>query len=409
MTLDTALAGDAAAVRGVAGWLRTGLGPGATGAADDLHAARNTAAAGWRGSAGEAFGARIGQDARGADDLAAAAAAGAAHVEEIAAGLQRAQAEMAEIRRAAADAGLTVHGATILDPGSPAPDPGPAPSAAAPIAMQQAHVDAVAEAERRQRAAVAYQQAVASVGAVRDDWHELLRRISARVGQDLRDKWFVSLGDVGNVVAAGGAATNASILRRQAGLLSEQAQASLARTRLPGATLDRRLFYSDLDDAARLARESDAVAVRAAAAAGYDTGTGLKLGGGLALAGIAYDIGVNDKPVVQAVAGGAGGFAAGAAIGGVAGAGTTAAVAAGASMFSSVATSAAIGASAGPVGAVVGGLVGLGVGLFASGAIDEMFENGPSLEGAASAGWEAVGGTARAVGDVATDAWDKIF
>jgi uncharacterized membrane protein len=109
------------------------------------------------------------------------------------------------------------------------------------------------------------------------------------------------------------------------------------------------------------------------------------------VAGVVYDI-HNGKPVEQAVVSGAAGFAA--------------SVAAGA------ATGAVIGTAI-PVpglGTAAGALVGAAAGLFVSGAVDSMYQNGVlSVRQAWSGGEEALGDTVHAVGDVARDVWDAIF
>jgi hypothetical protein len=62
------------------------------------------------------------------------------------------------------------------------------------------------------------------------------------------------------------------------------------------------------------------------------------------------------------------------------------------------------------LGTAIGALVGAGVGLFASGAVDSLYENGPTHIGDALAdGAEAVGDAGAAIGDLATEAWHAIF
>jgi hypothetical protein len=393
--LNTRIAGSPDAIRGVADWLRGSLGPDVLAAADRLHAARAAAQSGWQSPAGVAFGERVGADAQRTDELATATGDGARTVDELAAELHRAQAEMSEIRIAAAEAGLTVQGDLVHEPGPPPPDPGPAPfgPAATPAAVE-AHAGAAAAATRHGDLVAAWNRSVSASEGVRVGWQEFLGRVSRRALEDVRDKWFLAVGDVGNTAGATAAAANAKILREHATTLRAGATSALARTRLPSAALTPDLLYRDLDDAARLGREADAAAARAAGLDTYDTRTGLKLGGALALAGIGYDMVVADKPVTQAVVSGAGGFA----------------VSVGAGWAAGAVTGAVLGTSFGPVGTVVGGLVGLGAGLFTSGAIDEVFENGAGeIGGVAGAGWDAVEGGGRAVGDLAVDAWDAIF
>ena len=77
----------------------------------------------------------------------------------------------------------------------------------------------------------------------------------------------------------------------------------------------------------------------------------------------------------------------------------------GGSFLAGAGTGAAVGAAVGSVvpvagtavGAVVGGVVGAGVSIFADGAIDSMFENGPDVGAALSEGWDAVEDTGGAI------------
>lgn len=77
----------------------------------------------------------------------------------------------------------------------------------------------------------------------------------------------------------------------------------------------------------------------------------------------------------------------------------TAGVSAGTTMLAATATGAALGSAVPVVGTAVGAVVGLGVGIFASGAIDSLFENGPDVGQAIDEGWDSVTGTVGAVGD----------
>lgn len=114
--------------------------------------------------------------------------------------------------------------------------------------------------------------------------------------------------------------------------------------------------------------------------------------GALAVAGVVYDIVATDKPADQAIVSGAVGFAA--------------------SVGAGMATGAAIGTFI-PfpvVGTVAGAIIGAGVGLFASGAVDALYENGIGAVGEAwDAGLDAVGETGAAIGGLLEDAWDAIF
>ncbi len=112
-----------------------------------------------------------------------------------------------------------------------------------------------------------------------------------------------------------------------------------------------------------------------------------EVGGALAVAGVAYDI-YNGKPVEQAVVSGAVGFGA------------------------SVAAGAAIGTliPVPVVGTAAGAVSGAVVGLFASGMVDSLYQNGTDSIGQAfDDGVKAVGDTGKTIGNLAEDAWHAIF
>jgi hypothetical protein len=161
-------------------------------------------------------------------------------------------------------------------------------------------------------------------------------------------------------------------------LLKEAAEGDLARLRGQERVLNPSQFYDDLDHAATQLRSADGVIKGAESTSRASKVLPIKVGGAMALAGIGYDIATGKDPV-QAVASGGGGF------------------------LASIAAGAATGAVVGTfvpvpgVGTAVGAVVGAGVGIFTSGAIDSLFENGPDVGAAASRGGEAVLDTGKAV------------
>jgi uncharacterized membrane protein len=107
----------------------------------------------------------------------------------------------------------------------------------------------------------------------------------------------------------------------------------------------------------------------------------------LAAGGIAYDI-ANGKDFDQAIVSGGVGF--------------------GASVLAGAAIGTAIPVPI--VGTAVGALGGAVVGVFASGAVDSLYENGIGAVGdAISDGASAVTDTGKALGGLAEDAWNAIF
>jgi hypothetical protein len=147
------------------------------------------------------------------------------------------------------------------------------------------------------------------------------------------------------------------------------------------------MIYKDFDASRAAAYSADDAAKAAAETESKAGRIGLKVGGALAVAGVAYDI-ANGKPVGQAVVSGAVGFGA--------------SVAAGALVGSAIPVPV--------VGTAVGALVGAGVGLFASGAVDSLYQNGiGAVGGAIEDGTKAVADTGKAIGGAVADAWDAIF
>lgn len=60
------------------------------------------------------------------------------------------------------------------------------------------------------------------------------------------------------------------------------------------------------------------------------------------------------------------------------------------------------------VGAVVGTAIGAGVAIFADGAIDSLFENGPDVGKALDEGWKSIESTGDAIGDAASSVKDTV-
>jgi hypothetical protein len=157
-------------------------------------------------------------------------------------------------------------------------------------------------------------------------------------------------------------------------LLKEAAEGDLARLRGQERVLNPGQYYDDLDHAATQLRQADGVIRGAESTSRASKVLPIKVGGAMALAGIGYDIATGKDPV-QAVAAGGGGF------------------------LASVAMGAAVGTliPVPGVGTAVGAIVGAGVGVFTSGFIDCMFEDGPDVVAAAGRGAESVADTGKAI------------
>ncbi|MCV7363097.1 DUF1269 domain-containing protein [Mycolicibacterium neworleansense] len=289
------------------------------------------------------------------DGLKTAVASGAQTIDEFAAELERAQTEMQTIRDVAMNAGLSVDGFIIQD------------------SVEDATVDAYNAAFHAAEAA----RTIEKLGA------DTLKNAWA----DLRTKWFFVVADLIN----GGAATlvdlNVSTMAKHSKFLADESARTLALAKSAPAGTPAAMIYRDIDHARSLANQADDVAKGAQSTKANAGRIGLKVGGGLAVAGVVYDI-ANGKDVDQAIVSGAAGFGA--------------SVAAGALIGTAIPVPV--------VGTAVGALVGAGVGIFTSGAVDSLYQNGiGSLGTAISDGASAVADTGRAVGGLVKGAWDAIF
>jgi len=158
-------------------------------------------------------------------------------------------------------------------------------------------------------------------------------------------------------------------------LIKSAAEGELARLRGQERVLDPARFYRDIDYHLGRVSTADDIIKSAESTSRASKTLPIKVGGALAIAGIGIDI-ANGKDPVQAVASGGGGFLASVAAGAVIG------------------TAIPIPGVGTAVGAVVGGVVGV----FASGAIDSVFENGPDVGTAFHRGVESVADTGKAIG-----------
>ncbi|MFI6433217.1 hypothetical protein [Rhodococcus oryzae] len=385
MPIDTRIDGNPESIRAAASWLRTSLATETTSAVDQLYKARNLADAGWDGTAGDGFVARSTDSASKADELAAVIGEQAQAFDNSAADLQRSQDEMRAVRNAAAAAGLTVVGGVIEDPGPAPVDRGPAPSGDSVLALAT-HAEAVAQVERHAALVRAYEVAQHGADAANEVW-KLVVQARANAWNDLNQKWFFVVGDLLNGVGAAFAAWNTSTMLKHAQFVDADALKYLNLARTAPAGTPAAVVYRDFDLSRTLAREADEIAEAAVQSETKAGRVGFRLGGGLAVASVVYDI-ANDKPVEQAVVSGAAGFGASVAIGAAAG------------TFIPV-----------PVlGTAVGAVGGAAVGLFTSGVVDSIYQNGADdLGDALGDGVDAVADTGKAVGGLARDGWNAVF
>lgn len=393
MPLDTAVPGRPEDVHGLATWVRSTLGIQLGATAGQLNSATRTAATGWLGASGEAFRTRMDRGARGTDELATTAADSARALDDFAVGLQRTQADMNEVRLTAAAAGLAVDGDLILEPGAAPPPPGPPPvgPAATPEAVA-AHADATSAVGRWQELDAAYRRAGEAALALRRHQNTLVVSALQNAYDDVTKKWFLSAGDMVGAGAGGLATYQAHALSTEAARLRELADTTRARATSAPPGTSRNTIFRDLDEATEFGRRADDLAGRSTRLSKAADAWGLRAGGALAVAGVVYDIVATDKPVDQAIVSGTVGFAA--------------------SVGAGMATGAVVGSFI-PfpvVGTVAGAVIGAAAGLFASGAVDALYEHGIGAVGQAwDAGLDAVTETGAAIGGLAEDAWDAIF
>lgn len=388
MPIDTKIEGSPGSVQGAAHWLRISLGTQISHAADQINTAHNTANAGWDGTAGQAFSTKMTGGADKADGLASAASGGAQALDDYAAELQRALKDMHVVRAAAATGGLTVNGDVIEEPGPAPAMPGPPPTGdAVTPASVGAYNDAATAVNRYAALVDTYNVAVRDAESVRARSAGAVERINT-AWTDVRYKpLFVTSDLVNGAVVANLVKVNASMMSKHAKFLADNAAkyAELARTAPAGASA--RLIYADVDTALAMRTASADAAAKAGQMESKGAHFGLKAGGAIALAGIAYDI-HNGKPVDQAIVSGGVGFGA------------------------SVAAGAVIGTFI-PVpfaGTAVGALGGAVVGIFASGAVDSLYKNGIGGVGdAVKDGLSAVGDVTGAGKDLVSDAWHSLF
>jgi len=353
-----------------------------------MDTSRNTASAGWDGTAGQAFSAKMTGGADKADGLTFAASSAAQTLADYAAELQRAHNDMQAVRVAAATTGLTVNGEVIEEPGPAPAMPGPPPTGdAVTPASVGAYNDAATAVNRYAALVDAYNAAARDAESVRACSHAAAGQLNA-AWTDVRYKpLFVASDLVNGAVVANLVKVNASMMSKQAKFLADNATkyAELARTAPAGASA--RLIYADVDTALAMRNASADAASKAAQVESKGVHVGLKDGGAIAFAGIAYDI-HNGKPVDQAIVSGGVGFGASVAAGAVIGS------------FIPVPV----------VGTAVGALGGAVVGIFASGAVDSLYKNGIGDVGdAAKDGVSAVGDVADAGKNLVSDAWHSLF
>jgi len=398
--IDTELVGSPAQLRACALWLRQDLKRGLTDASTTLTYVRADRGA-WSGLAADAFRARMGSVSTPVALLTGATTSGAQGIETFADALELAQTRISSARVTAAAAGLTLNPTAILSPAAVA-RPAALPTEATP-AQVRSHSLAVAAHDLGVELGQAYARASSNVTEARTDLAAAeidLER--ARAAAELVTVPTVDV--LLSTVIDSTAAATVSTLGKQSEFLRDLAGRLEANTRVPSAPFAPELFYRDLDEAARL--RAQALTVVDDASKARLVGRVIGSGAAVALTGVSIYMDIQaGESVAQASTSNLVGLGA--------------AIAAGAAIGTLIPV---------PIlGTAVGALGGAVVGIFASGMVDSMFENGPDVGAAVAAGWNDLVDTGAAIGDLASvgvegvanateavadglsNAWDSVF
>lgn len=417
MSIQTEIQGTPAAIEGAATWLRGDLARELTRAADAANDSRRHAEMSWRSVAGDEFVDVMKRARDRVDELAAAARRMAGDLDEFAAGLRRAQQEMAEVRAAARGAGLTVSGFVVLHPGAGPLRP-PSGFVGTPEEVA-AHDRRVAAYDAHQALLWAYHEAEVEAARIDRYYAAACRKLQDAYTPTTHASWIVTLGDVLSEAAAAalgvGIAHRQSRLTRVAQDLVDEATRAIEDLQAhPERYLRRRWFFFHALDEARL--EADRLAIQGKLDEAEDLlrrsdhlgdsralrhlGRAGRVLGPLGVAlGIHNDWQEGETATQIAVS-----------------QGVSAGLGAAAGYGAGIGSAALMGAAAGSVvpgvgtavGAVVGTVVGAGVAIFADGAIDSVFENGPDVGEAWDAGVEALADTGGAIADGVSGAVDAV-
>ncbi len=408
MSIETEIKGSPSSVEGAATWLRGSLEPKLTAAADAANSSRRTAEMSWDSVAGEEFVDMAKRARDKVDDLASAAKKMAGDLDDFAEKLKRAQEQMGDVRTTARGAGLTVSGFVVEHPGA-----GPA----RPPSYFEGTPEEVADHNQRVTAYNAHQDLLrayndAETEAARIDryYATACRELQNAYLPGTHAAWILTLGDiVGESAAAAigvNLALNKSRLLDSAQDLVEEATRAIEDLQAhPERYMKRKWFFFQTLDEARL--EADRLAIQGKLDEAQDIlrqadeladsralrylGRAGKILGPLGIGlGVFNDWQEGETTTQIAVS-----------------QGVSAGVGAAAGFGASVGTAALIGAAAGSVvpgvgtavGAVVGTVVGAGIAIFADGAIDSFFENGPDVGKAWDEGVDALADTGEAIAD----------
>lgn len=417
MSIDTEIQGQPATISAAGAWLRDQLADKLGDAADRLNDARRDAEASWDSEAGEQFVASMSQGRATVDDLEQAAKKMGEDLEDFAEKLRTCQQDMQTIRSDASAAGLAVSGFVIADPG-PGPARPPDGFVGTPDEVS-IHNAKVAAYDAHQLLLMAYYHAESEAARIDRKYAAACRELRDDYTPGQHASWLVTAGDVLGDTAEGaiGASigTRKSKLHARADDLLDEAQRAIRDLQAhPERYLKRKwLFFKTLDEA-RL--EADRLAIQGKIDEAEDLlrrsaalddaklpkylGRAGKILGPLGIGlGVYNDYQEGESATQIAVS-----------------QGVSAGVGIAAGIGASAATGALVGATIGSVvpgagtvvGAAVGTVIGAGVAIFADGAIDSLFENGPDVGEAFDEGVEALEETGGAIADGVSSAVDTV-
>ncbi|MEU0267328.1 WXG100 family type VII secretion target [Nocardioides sp. NPDC006303] len=421
MSVDTEIEGKPAQVESAADWVRDKLAKKLDDAVDKLNDSRRNADGSWNSDAGDEFVDMMSRARDKTEKLHDAAKSMADDLDDFAEKLRRCQNQMEDVRADARAAKLVVSGFKVEDPGAPPATP-PASFSGTPEQVAQYEKDVEVYNDHMGKV-VAYGNAKSEAERIDRQYAAACESLQKKYSVNQHAAWILNGTEILGAAAAGAIgvdiATKQSKLHTRAQELVDEVKRAIDDLQAHPERYTKRkwLFFETLDEtklrADQLALEgklSQAEKLLDDAAKLEDGKVPKFLGrAGKVLGPLGIGLGIyNDYKegetgtqiaVSQGVSAGAGIVA-----GGLASAGA------------SMATGAAMGAAFGSVvpglgtavGAVVGTAVGAGVAIFADGAIDSLFENGPDVGKALDEGMKSLKDTGDAIGDAASSVKDTV-
>jgi hypothetical protein len=408
VSVETEIQGSPSGIEGAATWLRSSLEPKVTAAADAANDSRRSAEMSWSSTAGDEFVDMVRQARDKIDGLASATTTMAGDLDDFAGKLRRSQEQMGDVRSTARDAGLTVVGYVVQHPGD-GPTRPPMTFEGTPEEVAD-YEDRVAAYNAHQELLSAYRAAETEAARIDRYYATACRDLQSAYQPGTHAAWILTLSDiVGDTAAAAigvNIAINQSRLTQSAQDLIDEATRAIDDLQAnPDRYMRRRWFFFQTLDEARL--EADRLAIQGRLDEAEDLlaradeladsralrylGRAGKVLGPLGLGLGVYNDWQEGETTEQIIVS----------------QGVSAGLGAAAGFGASVGTAALIGAAAGSVvpgvgtavGAVVGTVVGAGIAIFADGAIDSLFENGPDVGKAWDEGVDALADTGEAIAD----------